>query len=303
MDAKTNEFKGTLIGSSAILMWATLAALTSFCKEVPPFLMTAIAFTVASALGLGWMKSQGHRLASLLRVPLRGWLLGVSGLFGFHLFYFIALKRAPVLQASLIVYLWPLLIVVLSALLPGERLRWHQLAGTMAGLVGAGLIVTGGASVRFDSCDLPGYGFALLCALTWSGYSVLSRALKGIPTYAISGFCAVTALLAFICHALFEPALFPSGAGWLALVGLGMGPVGGAFFTWDVGVKNGNIKVLGALSYASPLLSTLLLLAMGLAQPSWLLAIACLLIVVGALLASGDFLKRYGRYVTSERDA
>jgi drug/metabolite transporter (DMT)-like permease len=303
MDTKANEFRGTLIGCSAILMWATLAALTSFCKEVPPFLMTGVAFTVASAIGVGWMKRQGHRLVSLLRIPLRGWLLGVFGLFGFHLFYFIALKHAPILQASLIVYLWPLLIVILSALLPGERLRWNHLVGTMAGLLGAGLIVTGGASFCFNSGDLPGYAFAFLCALTWSSYSVLSRALKGIPTYAISGFCAITALLAFICHALFEPALFPSGAGWLALVGLGLGPVGGAFFTWDVGVKSGNIKVLGALSYASPLLSTLLLLAMGLAQPSWLLAVASLLIVIGALLASGDFLKRYEKYVRSGRDA
>ena len=52
--------------------------------------------------------------------------------------------RAPAVEASLIAYLWPLLLVVFSALLPGERLRWWHLAGGVAGLVGAGLLVTRG---------------------------------------------------------------------------------------------------------------------------------------------------------------
>src|SRR6185369_2408888 len=107
-----------------------------------------------------------------------------------------------------------------------------------------------------------GYGFAFLCALTWSGYSVLSRLFRRVPSYSISGFCAATALLALICHLLFEATVAPDGFGWIAILGLGLGPVGGAFFTWDVGVKTGCIKTLGALSYAAPLLSTLLLLAL-----------------------------------------
>jgi drug/metabolite transporter (DMT)-like permease len=100
-----------------------------------------------------------------------------------------------------------------------------------------------------------------------------------------------TALLALGCHVLFEQTVPPAGVEWLAVLCLGLGPVGVAFFTWDYGVKRGNIKVLGAFSYAAPLLSTLLLIAFGRAEPSWTLALACVCIVGGAALAAGDFLK------------
>jgi drug/metabolite transporter (DMT)-like permease len=53
-------------------------------------------------------------------------------------------------------------------------------------------------------------------------------------------------------------------------------------------MKHGNIKALGGLSYATPLLSTLLLILAGRARPSAELALACLCIVGGAVLASRD---------------
>ena len=291
MDARVKKNKGTLIGLTAILMWSTLATLTTFCKGIPPFQLTAMAFTVATGIGLIWMVHQGHGVANLFRLPIKAWLLGVSGLFGFHFFYFMALRNAPVVEASLISYLWPLLIVLFSAFLPGERLFWHNLIGASAGLLGAAILVTGGAAFSFSAAHFLGYVFALLCALTWSSYSLLSRLLQKVPSYAITGFCALTALLALSCHMLFEKTVMPIGIGWLAVLGLGLGPVGGAFYTWDLGVKTGDIKTLGALSYSAPLLSTFLLLAIGKAEPRWSLGSACILIVGGSLLASSDKLK------------
>lgn len=226
-----------------------------------------------------------------LRLPKQVWVLGVLGLFGYHFFYFIALRNAPAVEASLIAYLWPLLIVIFSALLPGEKLRWFHLVGGVAGFVGATLLVTRGQSLAFDARYGVGYLSAVVCALTWSGYSVLSRQFGAIPTDSVGGFCGVTAALALLCHLLFEQTVWPVQWEWLAVLCLGLGPVGAAFFTWDYGVKRGNIKVLGAFSYAAPLLSTLLLVGFGLAQASWVIALACLFIVGGAVLAAGDFLR------------
>jgi drug/metabolite transporter (DMT)-like permease len=73
---------------------------------------------------------------------------------------------------------------------------------------------------------------------------------------------------------------------------LGLGPVGIAFFVWDYGVKRGDIQALGAFSYASPLISTLLLVLFGRAAASIGLALACLLIVGGAVLAAQDVFRR-----------
>ena len=286
----SGQRQATLIGMTAIAMWATLALLTELSGTLPAFQLTAMAFTVAFLIGVAaWGRAGGNPL-QYLKLPKAVWAIGIMGLFGYHFFYFIALSRAPAVEASLIAYLWPLLIVVFSALLPGERLRWFHCMGAIAAFIGVGLLVTKGQTLTFDARYTTGYLAALLCALIWSGYSLLSRRLGAIPTHAVGGFCGATAILAWLCHFLFETTVAPSGGEWLAILGLGLGPVGLAFFTWDYGVKHGNIKVLGILSYATPLLSTLLLIACGLAEPTGTVWLACLLIGGGALLATIDVL-------------
>jgi drug/metabolite transporter (DMT)-like permease len=75
---------------------------------------------------------------------------------------------------------------------------------------------------------------------------------------------------------------------WLAIIALGVGPVGAAFFAWDIGMKCGDIRVLGAASYATPLLSTAFLMLAGFAQPSAAIAVAAVLIAGGGLIAAKD---------------
>lgn len=285
------ETKATLIGFTAILMWSTLALLTELSNSVPPLQLTAMSFSIAFFIGVAlWLR--GGNVLHHLRLPKEVWLLGILGLFGYHFFYFIALKNAPAVEASLIAYLWPLLIVLLSAWLPGENLRWFHIMGALTGFMGAGLLVTKGKSIGFEPQYSTGYLSALVCAFTWSSYSVLSRLFGAIPTEAVGGFCGVTAVLAWLSHAIFEQTVWPVGGEWVAVSCLGLGPIGLAFFTWDYGVKHGNIKILGALSYVGPLLSTALLIIFGLAEASWIVTLSCVLIVGGAVLAAGDFWRR-----------
>jgi drug/metabolite transporter (DMT)-like permease len=291
MQHSSGTLRATLIGSTAILMWATLALLTELNHSIPPFQLTAMSFTIAFCIGLALWRKQGKSIANSIKLPVHIWINGLFGLFGYHLFYFIALKNAPAVEASLIAYLWPLLIVLLSAFLPGERLRWFHVVGAIAGFLGAALLVTKGQSLSFDVQYGWGYLAALICAFTWSIYSVLSRRWGNISSDVVGSFCGATAILAWFCHAVFEQTVLPVGMEWLAMLCLGLGPVGLAFFTWDYGVKHGNIRLLGALSYLAPLLSTLLLISCGLAEASWVLGIACLLIVGGAVLAAGDLWK------------
>jgi drug/metabolite transporter (DMT)-like permease len=291
--------RGTRDGLLAILTWATLALLTAWSGEVPPFQLVSMAFAVATGIGLlfWWRqgRAEGRSVASYalgrLKVSVRVWTLGVGGLFGYHFFYFFALRHAPAVQASLIAYLWPLLIVVLSAALPGERLRWWHLSGALAGLCGA-VLLTVGDKLSVDARFAVGYGAAAACAVIWSGYSILSRTVPDVPSDTVTGFCGVTAALSLLAHLAFEQTVWPRDAGeWLAVAALGLGPVGGAFFLWDRGVKRGDIQVLGAAAYLAPLVSTVLLVGFGVAEPSWRVAAACVLITGGALLAAREHLR------------
>lgn len=292
--AETGRVKATAIGLSAVLMWATLGVFGAGSGKVPPFLLNALCFGISGTLALIWLIVSGK--LDRLRQPLKVWAFGTTGLFGFHFFYFTAIRNAPPVEANLINYTWPLLIVLFSALLPGERLRIHHVIGTILGLAGAALLIGGGEGFQFSGSYAVGYGAAVASSLFWSSYSVLSRRLGAVPTEAVAGFCLMTALLSALCHVALEDTIWPSGSlEWASVLALALFPVGLAFFTWDIGVKRGDIQVLGAAAYSAPLLSTLLLIAFGFGALTVSVGIACLAITIGAVIAAKDMIFKKSR--------
>lgn len=291
--APRSSSSATLLGFGAIGLWGLLALFTAASGTVPPFQLTAMTFAVGGAIGLIVVAMRPGGLRILAQPPLV-WIHGIAGLFGYHALYFTALRFAPAAEANLLNYLWPLLIVVFSALLPGQRLKAHHIAGALLGLAGTALLIVGrgGLGSGFAAGHLLGYAAAVGCALFWSVYSVTARLLPHAPTEAVAGFCLATAALALLCHLAVETTVWPADVlQWLAILGMGLGPVGAAFYLWDVGMKRGDIQVLGAASYAAPVLSTLALVAFGYAQPSLVLAAAVALIVTGSLVAAKDMLR------------
>ena len=277
----------TLIGLTAILMWSLLSVMTVATGLIPPFQLMAMSFAIGAVASLA-VRPRAWR-AWKQRWPAA--LVGIGGLFGYHALYFVALRLAPPAEAGLLNYLWPLLIVLFSALLPGERLRPHHVIGALLGLAGTVLLLWGRAAVEMAPAHVAGLLAAFVAAFVWAGYSVLSRRLKAVPTDAVAGFCMATAMLAGLVHLAIETTVWPANASqWAAVVALGIGPVGAAFYAWDIGMKRGDIRVLGAASYATPLLSTGFLILAGDAQPSANIAFAAALIAGGGLLAARDML-------------
>lgn len=280
----------TLVGLAAIVMWSLLAALTVATGRVPPFQLLAMTFAIGACVGpLTWLWRPSAVRA--LRQPLLVWLVGIGGLFGYHALYFLALRLAPPAEAGLLNYLWPLLIVLLSSLLPGERLASHHIVGAVLGFAGTILLFAGNTGSAPNPAYIPGFIAAFVAAFVWAGYSVMSRKLAAVPTDAVAGFCLATAVLATVCHLVLELTVWPETAmQWLAIIALGIGPVGIAFFVWDIGMKRGDIRVLGAASYATPVLSTAFLILAGYAKPTATLAIAAALIAGGGLIAAKDMI-------------
>ena len=276
----------TLTGFGAVILWSLLALLTVRSAPVPPLLLNALTFALGGAVGIAWVMATGG-LRQLATISWKVYAFGTAGLFGYHLLYFTALRLAPAAEAGLIAYLWPLLIVLFSGLLPGERLRPGHVTGALIAFAGAALIVTAGTGSATGVNPPAGYGLAFLCAITWAGYSVISRRLGTVPTASVAVFCLATAALSALAHIAVEETTWPvTTAGWVAVTALGLGPVGLAFFLWDVGVKRGDIQLLGVAAYAAPLLSTTALILGGVARPSWVLLVAALLVTAGAALAA-----------------
>jgi drug/metabolite transporter (DMT)-like permease len=275
----------TLTGLAAILLWASLAVLTTATGNLPPFQVLAVSFGIAALLGLARAALRGAEGWRELRQPGAALALSTLALFGYHALYFIALKRAPAVEANLLNYLWPLLIVVFAGLVGGVTVRAGQWAGTLLGLVAAALLVTRGHGLQVDRAHVPGYLAALGAAVIWAAYSVLNRRFAEVPTAAITVACAGVSVLGAAIHLLFERTVAPDATQWLVLAVMGAGPVGAAFWLWDHGTKRGDIALLGSLSYLAPLLSTLLLVISGRAEPHGIQAVAIAMLLASAWLS------------------
>ncbi|MDP4002145.1 DMT family transporter [Methylobacterium sp. NEAU K] len=282
----TSRSAATLAGFGAILLWSLLALFTAASGAVPPFQLAAMTFLLGGLCGCATWIARPARARALLQ-PWPVWLLGVGGLFGYHALYFSALRLAPPAEAGLINYLWPLLIVLFSARLPGSGgLRAGHIAGAALGLAGVAALFVGRGELDFAAGALPGYAASFAAAFVWAGYSVLSARVGQVPTDTVAGFCLFTAALSLACHLAFESTVWPTDSvQWGAVLLLGLGPVGAAFYLWDIGCKRGDVRLLGVTAYAAPVLSTLILVVTGYASPGPALALACLLIVAGALTA------------------
>ena len=273
-------------------MWSLLAALTVATGKIPAFQLAAMTFAIGALVGfLTWIGRPDAVRA--LRQPPLAWIVGVGGLFGYHALYFLALRFAPPAEAGLLNYLWPLLIVLFSALCRASGWRRTTSSVRCSGSPARCCCLPATASVALRPANCPDLFAAFVAAFVWAGYSVMSRKLKSVPTDAVAGFCLATALLAAIVHGLIEDTVWPeTSAQWLAIAALGVGPVGAAFYAWDIGMKRGDIRVLGAASYATPLLSTSFLILAGFAKPSANIAIAAVLIAGGGLIAARDMLRK-----------
>lgn len=282
--AARSKLAPTLLALATIALWSTLASLGVALGHVPPFLLTGLSLLIGSLIAL---PLSGFRL-SRWKVPPSTLLLGVYGLFSYHFLLFLALRHAPAVQANLVNYLWPLLIVVLApVILPGMTLRPMHIGAAALGFAGAAVVILGGA-VGADSGGVWAWGYlpALGAAFIWASYSLLCKRVAAFPTAAIGSFALASGLLALLCHALMEPAVTLSQRDWLLILLIGLGPLGGAFFLWDKALKLGDARHIGILSYLTPLLSTAMLMGVTGKTLNWPVVIAAVMIVTAAWLGS-----------------
>jgi drug/metabolite transporter (DMT)-like permease len=278
-----------LYALGAIALWVSVASLGVLLAHLPPFLLTGISLLIGGLLAL----PQVLRDPRQWRIPLSTLALGIYGLFGYHFMLFMALRLAPAVEANLINYLWPLLMVVLApVLLKNMRLRAMHLGAALLGFGGAALAIlsAGGNAPGMQTTGgvgaMGGYLAALAAAFMWSSYSLLTQRVAAFPTAAIGLFALVSGVLSLLCHWALEAPTPLSSRDMLLLGLMGLGPLGGAFFLWDKALKLGDARQIGILSYLTPLGSTALLIVVTGRQWSWSIALAAGMIMAAAVLGT-----------------
>jgi len=268
-----------------ILVWSTLAFMSAGTAALPPLFAVGVALCIGGLVGLVRIRDW--------KVPPTTLAIGVVGIFGYHALLFAAFRLAPAVEVNILNYLWPLLIVALTPVyLKGLSLTPRNILGALLGLAGAVLVVSGG-KLNLEWSGLPGYALAILAAFTWASYSLLTKRVPTFPTGAVGLFCMVSGVLSLGLWSIGElsltgtiavPSIKASEAVYLLL--LGIGPMGGAFYTWDAALKRGDPRTIGALAYLTPLLSTLNLVMLGGKSLSATSGLAMGLIVTGAVVGS-----------------
>jgi len=275
--------RADLLALGAIVLWASLATLATALSSIPPLLLTGIGLIIGSLISL---PLSGFKL-SAWKIPFKTLLVGVYGLFGYHLMLFIALQSAPAVEANLVNYLWPLLIILLAPLFTKSlKLGARHIIAASAGFLGAAIAIISNGQAGLSSDFQTGYLFALAAAIIWATYSLTTTKLPAFPTSAIGLFGLVAGLMAIGAHFLLEEPAVISASSWWLLVLLGLGPLGASFYFWDAALKIGDPRRIGLLAFLTPLLSTVMLVLVSGRVLSWQLAIATALIVGGAALGS-----------------
>jgi len=265
----------------AVLIWSTLAILGSKLDSVPSFLLVGVALITSGTISTFKIRKW--------KVPSKTLLTGVGGISGYHFLIFTAYKYSPVVEANLMNYLWPLLIVLLSPIvLPEYNLEQNHIFGALIGLSGAALIITRGR-IQLELVYLPGYLMAAGAAIVWALYSLMSKKLPEFPTAAVGGFCMVSGIISLFLYflgSMYQGFYSPTRLEWIYMILLGLGPMGSAFFVWDRALKDGDPRIIGSITYLTPLLSTMWLILAGGKKLTWISGLAMFLLITGAFIGT-----------------
>lgn len=274
------------------MSWSFLAVLTVGTAPLPAFLITGLALSIGGLTGLVLCAPRLCKAQKIQPTLLSSWpyfWIATLGLFGNHAFYFFALRLAPPAEAGLFNYVWPLLIVLFSSVLLGQKLRLSHLLGLMLGIGALVLVVFSEGSLALSKQHINGYLLAFGAGLTWALYSLLSARFPAISSSNLALPCLISGLMSLACHTLFEQPAWPSSATqWLFIALLGIAPMGAAFYLWDFAMKHGNVKLVGTLAYAMPVMSTGILIAFGRSAFGWHLALAASMVALAAYVASKE---------------
>jgi drug/metabolite transporter (DMT)-like permease len=278
-----SPFQWTALGALAIPLWAMWPALALRTAAVPPLETLTLAF-LCGWISFKVLHRSAEEAAAAPAALLRWWIPGLvyaGALSGGDVCFLLALHRIPAAQANLLVYLWPVMIVVMGAAVGVFRLRCRQSLGLALGFSGAAILLWDG----HVSLSPGGIGLALLSGALWAAYCLFRLRWKEPTGNLLARGCAISTVLCALLHLWLEPTVVPDAGAFSAIAIAGFIALGVGNFLWDLGFRRGDGQLLAVMAYATPLCSALLLAALGAALLTWNLLIGAVVIVLAGMLS------------------
>lgn len=292
---RNKSFAGTVGGLAAVLIWSLTAPVIALAVGIDPFLYVTLGDGIGALVFVAlWVARRHNPLPELKTIPLWFYGLGLIGISVHNLTWVAALQQAPPLEATLIIYTWPLLVIVFTTISLGQKFRWFHIVAGLLGMAGIAVLLMGRGLGIGGFNLLPGHGWALVSALTWSVFSAVSARYP----YLTSNFLGVVFFLSMVINGAVW--LFYQGAPLAPTQSLWIAGTASIFFAlgyamWDFGMKHGNSQLIGAISFLTPVLTAVYLVLLGKADLTLYLLASLALVVAGIAVA------KYGPMLRSEK--
>jgi drug/metabolite transporter (DMT)-like permease len=289
--------RATAIGLVAVLCWSsTVGLIRSVAEQLGPLGGAAMLYTVSAVLVL---QVQGRPTRAELRQSSRWYVWGGAFIFALYEICLsvaigLAHDREQAIELGMVNYLWPSLTIVLAVVCGQQRARWWLWPGVLLCMIGLVRVMTSGQGAATSDAWWQGllshmaanpvaYALAFGAAVLWPVYSLVSR-VYARGANAVGYFLALTAVWLWLQWSLVPTPPMQWGVPVVlevlalgALTALGYG-------CWEHGLQRGNLAVMAAGSYFTPVFSALLASLWLAVQPGWAFWQGVALVTVGSLV-------------------
>ena len=281
--------RATLIGLVAILLWSTMVGLIRSVSEgLGPVGGAAMIYTVSGLLCLATVGFPDIKRFS------KGYLIAGSVLFVSYemclaLSLGFAATRSQAIEVGMVNYLWPSLTIVFAILFNGQKSTLWVIPGLAISLLGVGWVLGGENGLHVHDIMLNivssplSYGLAFAGAFIWAAYCTVTRRYARGQN-GIRLFVLLTALRLWVKYAVSDqPEMVFSVPVVVKLLMCGVA-LGFGYAAWNIGILHGNVTVLAAVSYFTPVLSAALAAIMLSSPLSFSFWQGALMVCAGSLL-------------------
>ena len=275
----------TWIGLAAIPLWALTPVFIVLLGAQAAFGLLAVRFLISGGVLSAIALIQGQSLWRQFYQPWGLWALSLGGILFSQWIYILALQHAPAAEANFINYLWPMYLMIFSALLGGEKVPGTKIFAILIAFAGAAVIMLGERGLQLSPEYNFGYALALLAGFSWAVYSLcLRRFYQHRGNTILGGPFLLYAAICYTAHILLgEPELHFTAEQWVYAVAFGLVPMGYVF--WEHGMRHGQVPYLALGAYFIPLLSAIALNLLAGHDWTWSLMLGGAMIVLAPVLA------------------